>query len=101
LFDRHDSRASSLISSYITALHLHLRIALGSKHSTCDPSRHWDKKYDMQWGGTSERSSPNSTPCSVGISDGLLSHWVTPKSPIYHPSIPVIHVIGIASFTVP
>ena len=50
----------SLISSYITSLHLHLRIALGSKHSTCDPSRHWHKKCDMQWSGTSERSPPDS-----------------------------------------
>ncbi len=31
---------SALAGHHITALHLHLRIALGSKHSTCDSSRH-------------------------------------------------------------
>src|SRR6267154_3197317 len=42
------SRAPSLISSYITASHLHLRVALGSKLSTCDPSRHWDKTEPLR-----------------------------------------------------
>lgn len=53
-------------------------VALGSKHSTCDSSRHWHKKNDAQRHiGT---FSARLLPCSAGISDGLLSHWVTPKN---------------------
>lgn len=91
LFDSHHSGAPSLlISSYITSLHLHLRIALGSKHSTCDPSRHWLKKYDMQRSATSERSPPDSIPlrleyltvcCPIG---SLRNHpFITPQIPSF------------------
>ncbi|SRR6266446_4178141 len=89
-----DSKFSNPFKSALTGpitSHLHLRISLGSKHSTCDSSRHWDRKNDAQRNiGTFSAKLL----CSVGISDSLLSHRVTPES-INRPSNPGIHAIGV------